>query len=644
MSRVRNRKNDPHSVAVTEGSSSSHMLKSQKVIQKLEERLHFLELAFKQVPSPALIFAVDKNSQIQVINEACAKIKGRSAEESIGMQSYEFWQTRGTKETLVEYAMRTNTRVLNEIRLMPKGALNVPTVCSALPLYDDDGSIIGGVESIVELENFHELLDMTSPLIVVDKELKIGFINKAAADLVGLPPSECLGKRCYDLFNTPLCKTGECVLVKAMRNKSLASCETEFKKNGKTVYLWHAASPIILKNGSIVGAVLSLMDTTELRAREQALGRIVAYLKKFVQESSAKMRSMAEGDLTVRLDTELLAEVGEELASNVELLVNSFNTALSRIVERFSDVISSFNSVTDRVNEAIPAIEQLRSGMQQVSNVAQQVASSSSSLANLASSAAKDVQSVKETLESVREAALALAKFTEESKANTDRIIEQVKDTLKNMERIFSLVSRAVSILSELNASAGEIGKVTDTIRDIADKTHLLAINAAIEAARAGEHGRGFAVVADEVRKLAEESKRSTEQIGNVVRSVLSKVNEVSQAIDSVKAAAEKTGEMASETISNVEILTTAVDKLSTMSHDLTNRMEKGMASVASFAEVVEQVASTSEEYASASEELSAAVEEQTAAVESLYSSTVDMKKLAEEASAKISESFILPS
>ncbi|WP_324761473.1 methyl-accepting chemotaxis protein [Helicobacter trogontum] len=115
--------------------------------------------------------------------------------------------------------------------------------------------------------------------------------------------------------------------------------------------------------------------------------------------------------------------------------------------------------------------------------------------------------------------------------ATSQSQVTSLQENTKSVENINSSMQLIEDSMGELTREADEIKSVINIIKDIADQTNLLALNAAIEAARAGEHGRGFAVVADEVRNLAERTNKSLGEIEQNANALIQSVNDMLQSI-----------------------------------------------------------------------------------------------------------------
>ncbi|UUT10204.1 methyl-accepting chemotaxis protein [Pseudomonas zeae] len=159
--------------------------------------------------------------------------------------------------------------------------------------------------------------------------------------------------------------------------------------------------------------------------------------------------------------------------------------------------------------------------------------------------AATAVTEMSAAVEQVADNAASTSQLTSESSAAAIAGKTRVSETVAAINLMVSSVHSTSAEVQALSTMASDISSVLDVIREVAEQTNLLALNAAIEAARAGEAGRGFAVVADEVRGLAQRTQKSTEDIESMVSSIQSGTSRAVSSMSHTRSQAERTLKMA---------------------------------------------------------------------------------------------------
>jgi methyl-accepting chemotaxis protein len=278
---------------------------------------------------------------------------------------------------------------------------------------------------------------------------------------------------------------------------------------------------------------------------------VIASLFGGLMHLKAAMTEVAkgEGDLTLRLDEGGSVEIAET--------ATAFNQFVARLQGMFGSLRNDADSVVG--------------GVQQASMLVGDVATGSREMSDVSSSNAATLEQITVSISHIAESAHQADDLVSQTEARLSERAQSISRLSSGMESTVSAVRGLETMLGALDKRSEEISGITNVIRDIADQTNLLALNAAIEAARAGEQGRGFAVVADEVRKLAERTAQATLGISSMVDAIRQETSRAVGDMNQTVSAVDEGVQLTREAVDGIDNIRRAMEAVVDKMHEIAN-------------------------------------------------------------------------
>lgn len=386
---------------------------------------------------------------------------------------------------------------------------------------------------------------------------------------------------------------------------------------------------------------------------------MVNYQQEAIREEKARNAQTANiMYATLAIEWVALIAAGIWLVQRIGRSVDSVRRKTRRVSEGYLDlpdttryardelgqIQKDVDEMTVRIRELV---EQIQGGARDVSTATNDLAAAAGDSSRASSHVAANIQEVtglvetqaaitQETSRAIGEMAAGVQRIAENTgtiAANAEMMNKQaqmgyefIMNLKEQMDVTVAAISRLNGIISTLSQKSAEIDTVTGNIREFANQTNILSLNASIEAARAGEHGRGFAVVADEIRKLAAHSLESAGSIAALISDTQKEILSASEQMGTTIEQSERSSALLEQVAGGFQRMTDTVRQIYGQIHETSSVTQQMSASSEEVSASMEQAASSIREVSAKAENVSAATEEQLALAENIAHSAARLR------------------
>lgn len=343
---------------------------------------------------------------------------------------------------------------------------------------------------------------------------------------------------------------------------------------------------------------------------------------KFLRES---IETAANGDLTRKVDERFIKQ------DEIGIVALAYNNMLGKTNDAIHTVLNSSTILNKSTNHVHEVFDEIVTSSKEVSLATTEIADGASKQSEDTEETNYRMIDLSDRIDSLTDLSSEMDKLSNQTKATNEQGMREVESLREHNAASNEMNVKVQNKIEALALNIANINQVIESIQGITEQTNLLALNASIEAARAGEQGRGFAVVAQEVRKLAEQSRKETDIIKQIVGSIIEDSKQtVAVMVTNAGLIQAQNDSVYSTEIAfkdNNELSSAIAEAINKLVSELSNMMEiKNEAMMA-----IQSISAISEETAASAEEVSAYATDQQAELERVADSITHMNKISHE-------------